>query len=489
MVISGTEIKKNIISSILDFSVNIDSHKKSGQYSSIQITEMLSLAIDINNLINILDKDPSKISSQIKRPELSLADLRKLKRVLELVFRYNSDINSVAIDIGENLSSTNRFLQKGIDYILNNINKSDSLFIENQDQDLQKSSQKPQSQQRQAKPGLNKTIKKPNQPAVGIFSGFLFLLVLVAISLFIYNTFFNQHATKVTSLVKEYRSDRKLSSVTRPDSSNTLSVYGTKSILNIAIDLKSEFKARYPKIDLKIEGDDSGIAIRELIDGKIDIAAVSRIPTIEERKRAAKLGRTLADHKIALDSVVFFTHPSNSEEVISIEELKKIYKASNISWKKAILTSDITSNIDRFSLSRESGTFTYFKERVMYGEDTSDNIIHIYTPGQILDMVASNPNALGFCSLTVLKNKSFPSRTKVKILKIASIFDENGTKPISDDLSLDLGMVRKGEYPLTRYVYLITAGNLTDAQAKFIDFMRSEDAQAKLGEYGLVGVN
>jgi phosphate transport system substrate-binding protein len=219
------------------------------------------------------------------------------------------------------------------------------------------------------------------------------------------------------------------------------------------------------------------------------LAAVSRIPSIEERRRAAKLGRTLADHKLALDSVVFFTHPSNTVEVVSIEELKKIYKATNITWNKAMLTSDISSNIDRFSLSRESGTFTYFKERVMYGEDTSDNIIHIYTPGQILDMVASNPSSLGFCSLTVLKNKNFPSRDKVKILKVASIFDENGTKPILDDLSLELSMVRRGEYPLTRYVYLISAGDLTDAQAKFIDFMRSDDAQAKLGEYGLVGIN
>ena len=482
MVISGTEIKKNIIYSILDFSVNIYFHRKSGNYTSTQISEMLSLAIEINNLINLLDKDPSKAGASVKRPELSLAELRKLKRVLELVFKYNSDINSVAIDIGENLSSTNRYLQKGIDFILANIKESDFSMVAQAAPSPKPNAARPQPQKRVVK-------AQQRKPTIGFFSSLLFMAVLVIIALFIYNTFFDNHATRVTSLVKEYRSDRKLSSVNRPSASSQLKVYGTKSLLNISLDLKGEFKARFPKLETSIEGGDSGIAIRDLIDGSIDLAAVSRIPNIAERKKAAKEGRALADHKMALDSVVFFVHPSNPLETISIDDLKKIYHAREITWREASLSSKSEEKLDRFSLSKESGTYAYFKERIMYGEDTSDEIIHLYTPGQMLDMIAANPNALGFCSVTALKNRDFMSRDKVKVLKIASIFDEDGTKPVKDYLSLDVSLIKRGEYPLTRYLYLISAGDLTDAQAKFIDFMRSPDAEAKLGEYGLVGIN
>ena len=114
MVLSGSDIKKQIIHSVLDFSINIDVHKKTGEYSLVQISEMLSLAIEINNLINFLDKDPTKmqVNPGIKKPSLTTADLSKMKRALELTFKYNSDLNSVAIDIGENLSSTNRFINK-----------------------------------------------------------------------------------------------------------------------------------------------------------------------------------------------------------------------------------------------------------------------------------------------------------------------------------------------------------------------------------------
>lgn len=481
MVISGIEIKKNIIHSILDFSVNIDFHRKSGNYSSTQITEILSLAIEINNLINLLDKDHTKLNPRIQKPNLSSVELKKIQRVLDLVFKYNSDINSVAIDIGENLSSTNRYLHKGIDYILANLKDSDFSVSTA----LHSNKTKPKASSKQQV----KAKKIKRQQGIGFFSYILFLIILVGIALFIYNTFFDTHATRVTSLVKEYRSDRKLSSVSRPNPSDQLKIYGTKSILNIAIDLKNEFKARFPKLKPSIEGGDSGLAIRDLIDGNIDIAAASRIPNIQERKKAAKVGRPLADHKMALDSVVFFVHPSNPVQVLSIEELKKIYKAEVITWKEASLSSRSEQKVDRFSLSKQSGTYSYFKERVMYGENTSDQIIHIYTPGQILDMVAANPNALGFASVTVLRNKDFNNRTNVKVLKISSVFDESGAKPIREDLSLNVDMIKRGEYPLTRYVYLITAGDLTDAQAKFIDFMRSEEAQDKLGEYGLVGIN
>ena len=481
MVISETEIKKNILHSILDFSVDIDTHRKSGNYTPNQVTEMLSLAIEINNLINLLDKDHSRTNPKLKKPDLGPTESLKLKRVLDLIFKYHSDINSVAIDIGENLSSTNRYLKKGIDYLLTNLKESDFLMASAVDPRAEP--KKVKTQQKQVRKTKNK------KPAIGVFSSFLFLAVLVAIALFIYNTFFDTHATRVTSLVKEYRSDRKLSSVSRPNISNELKVYGTKSLLNIAIDLKGEFKARFPKLEASIEGGDSGIAIRDLIDGNIDLAAVSRIPNIQERRRAAKSGRQLADHKMALDSVIFFVHPSNPLETISIDELKKIFKAEEITWREASLSNRSDQKLDRFSLSKQSGTYAYFKERVMYGETTSEQVIHIYTPGQMLDMVAANPNALGFCSVTVLKNKNFSSRDKVKVLKITSIFDEKGSKPIRDDKSLDVDLVKRGEYPLTRYLYLITAGDLTDSQAKFIDFMRSEDAQAKLGEFGLVGIN
>lgn len=488
MVLSGSDIKKQIIHSVLDFSISIDVHKKTGEYSLVQISEMLSLAIEINNLINFLDKDPTKmqVNPGIKKPSLAAGELSKMKRALELTFKYNSDLNSVAIDIGENLSSTNRHIQKGVDYIFENLSRKD--YKQNLTQSFREQAINPNPTQAQARQRTN-TARQQQQraqtkkkSAVGPFSALLFMAILFCIAMFIYNVFFNQHATRVSSLVKEYRSDQNLSSIDRPDSTTELKVYGTKSLLNIFIDFQDTFEAKYPGLKYNIKSEDSGLAIRDLIDGKIALASSSKMPSIDDRKRAAKENRSLADHKIALDSVVFFTHKSNPIDTLSLDDLRKIYASDSINWNE-VNQEGSTEEISRFSLSRESGTHAFFKDRVMLGEDLSDKVVFTYVPDQMIDMVKSNPNAIGFCSVSAIMG-----RKDIKIIKIASVLDKTGTKPIEDDGKINAELVKRGDYPLTRYLYLITAGELTDGQAKFIDFMRSPDAQSKLLDYGLVGI-
>lgn len=497
MVLSSSEIKRSIISSILEFSMDSDSHR-SGNFSQTQVSEMLSLAIEINNLINYLDKDPSKLQyiSKLSRPKLSLTELAKMKRCLELSFKYDSDINSIAIDIGENLAVTNRYLSKGIDYVLLNLSKKDFKSIAQatdnkktknlanskfeQEQELKKQFAKQQQAQKQAR-------KKPKS-GFSFFSFLLFMIVLGAISLFIYNSFFNRSATRVTSLVKEYRSDRKLSSVQRPSIRSDLKVEGTKSLLMIFDSNEQDFINQNPKIAYEVRGEDSGIAIDSLIDGEISLAAVSRIPTLAERKAAAAKNKALADHRIALDSVVFFVNASNPIETLTTDELKELYAKDLMTWNALTVQSRSAEKISRFSLSKQSGTFNFFKDRVMFGEEVTENVIHLYKPDQLLEMVASNPNAIGFCSLSVFMNKNIANREKVKIIRIGSIFDDNGTKPVDEMGRLDAQTVKTGEYPLTRYLYLISAGDLNNAQAKFIDFMRSPLVQSQMTNYGLVGI-
>ncbi len=476
MVTSTSDLKKEIIFAVLDFSVNVDKYRNTGQFSLTQISEMLAIAIEINNLINILDMD-SSANPKIKKPNLPVQELKKIKRVLELHLKYNSDLNSIAIDIGDNLSTTNRYLQKGVEYILDNIAlKSFVTKTRSEKPKPKKSSQAPQKPK-------SAPVQKKSKPGLSIVSFLMFIVVLVFAGFMVYNMFFDRSATRVTSLVKEYRSDRKLSSVSRPELVGTIKVQGTKSVLNIYDLTKNNFIAANPKIDVSVEGGDSGIAIRDLVDGKISLAASSKIPSVDDRKKAARFGRPLADHRVALDSVAVFVHPSNPATMITMDQLKEIYKQDSINWNQANPLLKSKQKITRFSLSKESGTFAFFTDRVMYSEPVSQETIHIYTPSQMIDLVASNPNAIAYASLSSLMHTK-----KVKILKIASIFNEKGSKPINNDGTLNANLVRRGEYPLTRYIYLISAGDLNSGQAKFIDFMRSPQAQSNLGQLGLVGV-
>lgn len=472
MVLKSVDLKQKILHSILDFSVQIDSHRQSGEYSLTQISEMLSLAIEINNLINALDKDVSR--SKIDLPELEIKERKKIKRALELFFRYKSDLNSISIDIGENLSQTNRYLQKGIEYIFKNLSRRDFKQVvapRKQETKAQVKAQVQSSPQRKKKAG-----------SLGIVAPLMFMTLVVFAGFSLYNLFFDKSATRVSSLVKEYRSDRELSSVTRDSIGKRIEVHGTNSLLNLLRDNLSLFRSKYPQIDLNVVGGDSGEAIEDLINGKINLASSSKIPSVDDRRRSIKNNRPISDHKVALDSVVVFTHKSNPVELISVDQLKQIYSGKVMTWRDLDYVGT-KEKITRFSLSKQSGTYAFFMERVMFLEPMLADVIHVYNPIQMLDLVAADPNAIGFASLSAVKGSSL-----VKIIKISSVFDEGGSSPLDASGEVDFNAIKRGEYPLTRYLYLVTAGPIADEVAKVIDFMRSERAQSKLPDYGLVGI-
>ena len=80
MVLNSSDIKKKIISSVLEFSLNVDAYKQSGKYSQNQISEILSLAIEINHLINALDTNLQQ--NKYRKPNLKAQELAKMKRYL-----------------------------------------------------------------------------------------------------------------------------------------------------------------------------------------------------------------------------------------------------------------------------------------------------------------------------------------------------------------------------------------------------------------------
>ncbi len=482
MKISSQDLKKQIINVVLEFSLQLETHKRSGEYSLTEISEMLAMALEIGNLINSLDKsDPN-----VQKPELNLEELRKMKRVLELVFKYKSDLNSVSIDIGENLASTNRYLQKGIDYIFQNLSRKDFRHTPKTPTNKAKSTTTNTTQVRSNKPT---PAVSPKKKSLGLIAPLMFLGMLVLISMTIYNFFFNNSNGNLTSLVHEYRSDARLAQEAAPSTTQNLKVQGTFSLLASLKNNKDFFTSRFPKIKLNIESQDSSDAIRDLIAGNIDLAASSRIPTISERKQAIQAGRGLIEHKIALDSVVVFTHKSNPINKISIEDLKRIYQSDILTWKDLNPQNPSTTTISRFLLSKTSGTFAFFVDRVMLGDNVSSKIIHIYDPIQMIDLVSQNPNAIGISSLSaVLETDAVNKTPGIKVLKISSTLNEIGSKPVTDDGLIDAAVIQHGEYPLTRYLYLISAGELMANAANFIDYARSQEIQNKLEQYGLVGI-
>lgn len=477
MVLSTVDIKKNILLEILDFPNNVESYKANYQMNDNQTFEILTLNRRVADLIDSLQSKGSKYIS----PRLSSYEFEKLKRVLELTFYYRSDINAVAMDIGEKLSYSNKLLQIGMDYIFENLKQKppqepQAPKVPDPVASHEAINQSPQTQER-----INPNQGKKPAQRLSLMSIILFFVILVAGGIAIYNTMFNKSATRVTSLVQEYRSDQKLSKIAISSNVRDLNILGSASLVGVINSWKDKFILKYPELKLEAKKADSAIAISKLIDGEANIVAVSRIPNIKERKKSKKAGALIAEHKVAMDAVVVIVNRSNPVNELSVEDLKQIFlEKENPSWW---LYGGMELDLERYSPSPESGTYDFFKERVMFTEEMSGKVIKMYDVAQLIDMVKSNPGAIGFCSLAnVIGNED------VKVVPISTMLKNVGISPLKENGVIDANSIKRAEYPLTRYLYLLTAGNLTDTQAKFIDFFRSDESQGLLGQNGLVSI-
>ena len=132
---------------------------------------------------------------------------------------------------------------------------------------------------------------------------------------------------------------------------------------------------------------------------------------------------------------------------------------------------------------------SFFRERVLYGDKFATDVTQIYDVKQVINFVEEDPKAISFASLSDVKNRN------VKILKISTIFDERGVSPVvyselngQKQILINKEKVRKGQYPLSRYLYLVSAGKITSNVAKFIDYMRTGSVQSQFHKYNIVSI-
>ncbi len=477
MVLSTVDIKKGIIDVVIDFQSKIDYYQGEYDVKNKEAIEILSVAKEINKIIDALDS-ASLADLGIKEPKINSSEYGKLKRVLDLSFRYKTDLNAIAMDIGEKLSYSNQLLHIGVDYIYQNLSGKRFEKIAVEEFNKRASGKKEEDVARRPKKPVAQRAQKKK---TGGFARLLFFFLLIGGGYYVYDAIFNNHATRVSSLVREYRSDKKLSEVERPVITKTLKISGSPSLVGSVSKWQSNFLATYKDLSVETSVIDSGLAIAELLDGDINIAAASRIPNLEERRKSQKLGRLLADHKVAMDAVAVFVHPNNPINELSVEDLKEIFtEGDNDFWK------DFGGGLNlvkKYSPSPQSGTYAFFGDRVMFHEEYDDDVIKMIDANQIIDQVAKDPNAIGFASVSNSIGKN------VKILAITTFLNEDrGVSPATKDADINRSVIKNGEYPLTRYLYLITAGELDDASAKFIDYFRSAEGQRALGDVGLVSI-
>ncbi len=238
---------------------------------------------------------------------------------------------------------------------------------------------------------------------------------------------------------------------------------GSTTVLPIAQKAAEVFMNQNPGADISVRGGGSGVGIASIIDGTCDIADASRAIKPSELEKAAKKGRDLKAHVIAMDGISHIVHPANPVTGLTREQIKQIYTTRVKNWAE-IGGPDL--RIVVISRDSASGTFEAFSELVLNKKKVRPDAIMQASNQGIASIVARTPGAIGYVGLGYVTDA-------VKAIAV------DGVMP-------DRNSVLRNKYLISRPLFMYTVGVPQGTIKKFIDFLKGPEGQKLVGEEGFV---
>ena len=261
------------------------------------------------------------------------------------------------------------------------------------------------------------------------------------------------------STEKEDKQDDAAS--TKKELSGTVATDGSTSMEKVIGALGESFMAENPNVTFTYNPTGSGSGIQAVSEGRCDIGVSSR--ALKDEEKASGLKETT----LALDGIAIIVNPENPVSDLDVETIAKIYTGEITNWK------DVGGNDAEIVLiGREAGSGTRDGfESITDTKDACQYRQELTSTGDVIATVAQNPNAIGYASLSAVKDT-------VKALAVG------GVAPSEDT-------VKDGSYVVQRPFVLVTKDGeaLSEAAQAFYDYAL-DPAQAELiGKAGAVAVN
>lgn len=240
--------------------------------------------------------------------------------------------------------------------------------------------------------------------------------------------------------------------------SGGLTITGSTSVAPFAEHLAELYQHSHAGTAINIQSLGSSAGIQAALDGVAEIGMSSRNLKPEEADKLQEL-------IIARDALAVIVHPSNPITQLDLAQVQAIFAGTIRSWA-ALGGPD--QPIDLIVREAGSGTFSAFEELVMKGKPITTSAMRQGSNGAIRQVVAENPNAIGYISLGIVD-------ASVKALPV-------------DQVEPSVAHVEAGTYKFVRpFLFVWQKGHtLSPLATQYVAYVMSADGQQELQNLGLV---
>ncbi len=221
------------------------------------------------------------------------------------------------------------------------------------------------------------------------------------------------------------------------------------------------------RVRFQVTGGGSGTGIAALINGTTDICASSRpLRPSESEQLQRKYGTRGVEVRVARDGLAVYVHRNNPVEKLTLQQVRDIFTGKITNWKQV---GGPDARIILYSRENNSGTYEFFKDHVLQGQDFAPTAQHMPGTAAVVNAVAKDRWGIGYGGAAYARD--------IKEVAIAEAPGKPYYLPTLEN-------VVSGRYPISRFLYFYLRERPSGELKAFIDWVLSDDGQRVVTEVG-----
>ncbi|MDD2420962.1 MAG: phosphate ABC transporter substrate-binding protein, partial [Heliobacteriaceae bacterium] len=223
---------------------------------------------------------------------------------------------------------------------------------------------------------------------------------------------------------------------------------------------------------IAVTGGGSGTGIAALINGTAQMANSSReIKPQEKEDLKTKIGKDVKEYIVAQDGITFIVNKENPVKELTVGQLADIYTGKVDNWREL---GGPDEKIVVLAREASSGTHVFVKEHVMKNENYRPDALLQTSSATIMKEVTVSKGAIGYVGMGY-------SSDQTRVIAVKKDAQSPAVVPSE-------ATINNNSYPVSRPLYIFTAGDPVGVSKDFIVFVMSPEGQAIVKQMEFVPV-
>lgn len=251
-------------------------------------------------------------------------------------------------------------------------------------------------------------------------------------------------------------------------SAKNITAKGSDTLVILAQKWAEVYMGQHADVKIQVTGGGSGTGFAAMLNQTTDLANASRKIKPKEIEGCLKaFGKRPTEYKVALDGLSVYVNADNGLTELSLEQLEKIFTGKVKNWKDV---GGADAPITVYSRENSSGTYEFFKENVLKGQDFAASAQTMPGTAALLQAVSKDKGGIGYGGAAYGHG--------ARALKIKKDASSPGIEPTEEN-------VVKQAYPIWRYLYIYVNPALDKGEiSAYLNWIRSDEGQKLVKDIG-----